>query len=186
MNIISLSKMSLSSQAGWFEIEKVHPSLVKIFTFLVLPLSLIPPVMLYYAGTHYGDAFMAGVGAKQWGLIAVVFFLAEIMTFAAMGWLIQQIAASHEVDLNSHYAYPLAGIAPVPMWLSTLGLLVPNLLFSGAVAIAGMVLSWGLIYHGVFALCHMHEEVVAMSITYTVIGTGLVAWTVLLVIVMVL
>lgn len=186
MNIISLSKMALSSHAGWSEIERVHPSIVRIFTFLVLPLSLIPPVILYYVGTSYGDAFMAGVGDKQWGLIAVTFFLAEIITFAAMGWLIQQIATNHDVDLNTHDAYLLAGIAPVPMWLSALGLLVPNLLFSAVVALAGLLLSCGLIYHGVFALCHMHEEVVAVSITYTVIGAGLVAWTFLLAIVVVL
>lgn len=186
MNILSLPRMVLSSQAGWPELEETQPSIVKIFAFVLLPLSLIPPAMLYYAGLHYGDAFMAGVGDKQWGLIAVLFFLAEIMTFAAMGWLIQQIAENHKVDLSAHDAYLLAGIAPVPMWLSALGLFVPNLIFSGVVALVGLALSCSLIYRGVFALCHMHEDVVALSITYSVIAAGLTAWAFLLVIVMVL
>ncbi len=184
MSILTLPKMVVSAREGWPEVEKSHPSVAKLFALLVLPLSILPPVMLYYAGSHYGDAFAQGFGAKPWGLVAVSFFLAEMATFAAMGWLIKQIAAANEVTVSYYDAYLLAAVSPVPLWLSALGLLVPSLAFNGVLALAALAMSCGLIYHGVFALCHMREEVVATAITYGVIAVGLMAWALLLLFVM--
>jgi len=36
---------------AWMFLDRVHPSLLKTFFLLVLPLSMLPPAMLYYAGT---------------------------------------------------------------------------------------------------------------------------------------
>jgi hypothetical protein len=47
MNLISLSKLPFSTEQGWPELEKIHPGLLKVFAFIVLPLSLLPPAMLY-------------------------------------------------------------------------------------------------------------------------------------------
>lgn len=182
MNIISIPKMAVSSQEGWLDLEKAHPSLVKLFAFLVLPLSLLPPAMLYFAGTHYGDEIIAGYSGKPWALIAIAFFLAETATFFAMGWFIGQVANSQDVKMDAHDAYMLAGIVPVPMWLSSLALLIPSLLLNAVVSLLALTLSLGLIYHGVYALCHMHEEVVAAGITQTVMGAGLAAWALLMLI----
>jgi hypothetical protein len=46
--------------------------------------------------------------------------------------------------------------------------------------------SCGIIYHGVEGLCHMREDVTAAAIVQTVIGAGLIAWALLLVMVMLL
>lgn len=181
MSFLTLSKMFVSSKEGWLELAAIHPAVSKIFTFLVLPLSMLPPIMLYFAGTHYGDEFLSGFSAKPWELIATLFFVAEMMTFIFMGWLIKAIANANSADIDTHDAYMLAGIAPIPLWLSALGLLIPSLLFNAVVSIAALGLSCSIIYHGIYALCHMHEEVVAASITQTVIGAGLIAWALLLV-----
>jgi len=183
MNILTLPKMVVSSREGWSEVEKAHPSMAKLFAYLVLPLSVLPPVMLYFAGKHYGDDFIAGFGSRHLELISTVFFLAELATFGAMGWFIKQIAKYNTVDISDHDAYMLAGIAPVPLWLSSLGLLVPSVMFNAGVSLAALAMSCGLIYHGVYALCHMHDEVSAMAITQAVIGAGMVGWAILLVII---
>lgn len=183
MNILTLPKMVVSSREGWSEVEKAHPSMAKLFAYLVLPLSVLPPVMLYFAGKHYGDDFIAGFGSRHLELISTVFFLAELATFGAMGWFIKQIAKYNTVDISDHDAYMLAGIAPVPLWLSSLGLLVPSVMFNAGVSLAALAMSCGLIYHGVYALCHMHDEVSAMAITQAVIGAGMAAWAILLVII---
>lgn len=183
MNIVSLSKMVVSSHDGWPELEKIHPSLFKLFAFIVLPLSILPPVMLYHAGTQYGDAFAAGFGGKPWGNIATIFFLTEIFTFLVMGGLIRQVARSYGVAASHHDAYMLAGIAPIPLWLSSLGLLVPSLPFNAGISLLALAASCGLIYHGVYALCHMHEEVNAAAITQIVMSAGLIAWVLLLAII---
>lgn len=184
MNIVSLPKMVISSREGWLDLERIHPSIIKVFAFLVLPLSILPPAMLYYAGSHYGAAFGAGFENKPWGAIAGVFFLAELATFGGMGWFIRQFARTAHVAVSQHDAYLLAGIAPVPLWLSSLGLLVPGLPFNFGLSFVALLMSCGLIYHGVSALCHVREEVAAMAITHGVIGAGLVAWVFLLLLVL--
>ena len=184
MNLISLSKLPFSTTQGWPELEKIHPRLFRVFAFLVLPLSLLPPVMLYYAGTRYPEAFFTGAASKDWGEIAMVFFLAEMLTFLGMGWLIRQVAESNRLKISHHDAYLLAAIAPIPLWLASLGLLVPSLAFNAGLSIAAMALSCGVIYHGVEGLCHMREEVTAAAIVQMVIGAGLVAWMLLLALVM--
>lgn len=180
MSILSLPKMAFSSEDGWPDVEKAHPSIVKLFALLVLPLSILPPAMLYYAGVGYGDAFAEGFSAKPWGAIAALFFLAELATFGVMGWFIKDIAGVHKVDISYHDAYLLAGVAPIPLWLSSLGLLEPSLTFNAGLSAAALAMSCGLIYHGVYALCHLHEELIAAAITYGVIAAGLVSWALLL------
>jgi hypothetical protein len=186
MNILTFPGMVVSSEVGWPELEKIHPAIIKIFAFLVLPLSLIPPAMLYYAGTTYGDDFVVGYGSKPWDWIAGAFFLAEMLTFAGMGWFISQVAENSKVKIDSHDAYLLAAIVPVPLWLSAFGLFFASMAINMAISVVALACSCGLIYHGIFALCHTHEEIKAMSITYTVISAGLVAWVLLLAIVIAL
>lgn len=184
MSILSLPKMVISSEDGWPDVERARPSIVKLFTLVALPLAILPPAMLYYAGTEYGDVFADGFRAKPWGEIAFIFFLAELATFGAMGWFIKQVADVRKVNIDYHDAYLLAGVAPIPLWLSSLGLLVPSLSFNAGVSVVALAMSCGLIYHGVYALCHLHDEMAAVEITYGVIAAGLVAWALLLVFVM--
>lgn len=181
MLILSIPEMTVSSRLGWPGLERSHPPLARLFLTLVLPLSLLPPAMLYYAGSHYGDAFAAGYGAKPWAAIAAIFFVAEMLTLAAMGWLIRQVAAIEGVRIDRHDAYTLASIAPVPLWLSALGLLAPSLAFNVGLSLLAVAASGGLIYHGIYALCHMEERIVAAAIAESVMATGLAAWVLLLV-----
>lgn len=183
MNIMSLPKMVVSSGEVWNDVENAHPSIARLFAYLVLPLSALPPLMLYFAGKHYGDEFIVGFGSRHWELISTVFFLGELVTFGMMGWLTQQIAQYNKLEISYHDAYMLAGIAPVPLWLSSLALLVPSLMFNAGVSLAALVMTCGLVYHGVYALCHTREEVSALAITQVVFGAGMAAWAVLLVLV---
>jgi hypothetical protein len=112
--------------------------------------------------------------------MAVVFFLAEIGTLLFMGWLIRQVAASHRLTLDYHDAYMVASIAPVPMWLSSLGLLVPDLTAAVIIAIGGLAPSCGLVYHGIESLCRTREDVIAANIVQILIGAGLIGWALLL------
>jgi hypothetical protein len=186
MNLISISKLPLSSIEGWPELEKIHPGLLKLLVFVILPLSLLPPGMLYYAGTHYPEAFLAGAVGKDWAQISVLFFLAEMATLGGMGWLIKQVAETDGLKVDYHDAFMLAGIAPIPLWLASLGLLVPSLAFNATLSMAALGLSCGIIYHGIEGLCHTREDITAASIVQIVIGAGLVAWALLLMIVVML
>lgn len=180
MSPSSLYRMPLSADQGWPELASHHPGLAKLLLLLVLPLSLLPPVMLYYAGTQHPEIFPPEIGHKPWAEVAVIFFLAELGTLLIMGWLIKQVAGANKLTLDYPGAYTLASILPVPMWLSSLGLLIPNLTAAVIIALAGLALSCGLAYHGIEALCRTREDVVAASIVQIVIGAGLIAWALLL------
>lgn len=180
MSLISISKLPLSAEQGWPELAKSHPGLLKVFALLVLPLSLLPPAMLYFAGTHYPEMFLNRGGVTAWADFAVIFFLAEMGTFLAMGWLIKQVSEANALTIDYHDAYLLAAIAPVPLWLSSLGLLVPSLAFNAVLSLVAMGISCGLIYHGVEGLCRTREGVTAAGIVQIVIGAGLIGWALLL------
>jgi hypothetical protein len=181
MSLLALSQLPFSAQRGWPELASMRPSLARMFLFVVLPLSLVPPLMLYYAGTHHPQMFPADYTRKPWVDVAAVFFVAEIATVLLMGWLIRQVARTNQLQIDQHDSFMLAAIAPVPMWLSALGLLVPNFLFAVIVAIVGLVLACSIVHHGILALCRTREEVLAEGIVQTVIGAGLVAWVLLMV-----
>ncbi|WP_323000868.1 Yip1 family protein [Denitromonas sp.] len=176
MGFMSIPRMMVSSEAGWRDLERQNPTVLSLFVWMVLPLSILPPALLYYAGTHYGDALIVGWSTKPWPLISPMFFLCELAAFVGMGWFIRSVVDSSAAPIDTHDAYVVAAIAPVPMWLSSLALLVPNLAFVAAVALTGLAASCALMYHGVYALCHMSDEVRAASVTHTVMAAGMLCW----------
>lgn len=186
MKLTALAQLPLSADQGWPEIERFQPRLMRRFGPSVLPLSLLPPAMLYYAGSHYPEAFLSQPAGKDWVLIAVAFFLLEMATLLGMGWLIRQVATTNGLRIDHDQAFFLATIAPVPLWVSSLGLLVPSLGFNVILSLAGLGLSCAIIYHGIEGLCHTREGVAAAAITQTVIGAGLIAWALLLLLVVLL
>jgi hypothetical protein len=63
---------------------------------------------------------------------------------------------------------------------------VPSLGFNAVLSLAALGLSCGIIYHGIEGLCHTREDVTAAGIVQTVIGAGLIAWALLLMLVVLL
>jgi hypothetical protein len=185
MTLHALSRLPVSADDGWPDLIRMRPSLLAIFALVVLPLSLVPPLMLYWAGTHQPEMFPPEWRAKPWAEVAVTFFVAELVTLAAMGWLIRRVARGYGLEVDYHDTYLLASITPVPMWLSALGLLVPTLLFSAVLATAGLVLSCAILYHGIQAYCRTREDVAAAGLVRTVLGLGFAAWCALMAIALV-
>jgi hypothetical protein len=93
----------------------------------------------------------------------------------ALGWLIKQVAGTNKLAIDDHDAYMLGAIAPVPMWLSALGLAISSFRAAVVVAGAGLALSCRIVYHGILALCRTRDGVLAGSVAQSVIGAGLVA-----------
>ena len=179
-----MSKMMLSFHEGWDELIRIHPSIARMFVLVVLPLSLLPPAMIYYAGGHYGDIFAAGVSPAQWHTAAGLFFVAELLTVPAMASIIHLVCRANDVAADYHQCFTLAAIAPIPMWLSALVLFVPNLLVCVLAGALGLFASLAITYRGIYALFHMQEDLRAMQMATVVTGTGLLAWLVLMQIVL--
>ncbi|MBI2225925.1 MAG: hypothetical protein HYU44_13485, partial [Betaproteobacteria bacterium] len=76
-------------------------------------------------------------------------------------------------------------IAPIPLWLSSLVLFVPNLVVVVLVGGLALLCSLGLTYRGVYALLHMHDDVRALQMATVLTGAGLLAWLLLMQIVLI-
>lgn len=172
------------SVQGWEKLQEMDIPIPNLAWKLVFPLSLLPPVLLYYAGISYDNSYIQGFADKNWHFITTTFFLAELLTFFLMGWLIHSVLRGHGLEIKYHDSYLLAAIAPIPMWLSAVGLLVPVVQATAVAAGLGLVASCILVYLGTRALCHRAgQDVVAMSATYTVMAAALLAWVLLMVII---
>ena len=184
MSPSQMPKMILSFHEGWDELIRIHPSIARIFALLVLPLSLLPPAMIYYAGGNYGEVFAAGVSPAQWHASAAIFLVAELLTVPLMAWLIHLVSRANNVAAGYHECFTIAAIAPIPLWLSSLVLFVPNLVVGVAVGGLALLCSLGLTYRGVYALLRMHDDVRALQMASVVTGAGLLAWLLLMQIVL--
>lgn len=184
MNLTTILCLPFTRTLGWKELQQRQVSIPALAWLVVLPMSLLPPVLLYYAGTHYGDTFVAGFGERPWRYITTILFLAELLTFFVMGWLIHSVANTEEMSISYHDAYLLAALAPLPLWSASMALLIPSLLVNALVVLAALGISCSLIYHGLQGLCERRDnDVVAMSTTYTVMAAGVLAWGLLMAIV---
>ena len=185
MNVLQMPKMIFSFTEGWDDLIRIHPSVASLFALVVLPLSLLPPAMIYYAGGSYGDVFVPGVTPAQWHAAAGIFFLAELFTVPIMAWLIHLVAKVNNAATDYRACFTLAAIAPVPMWLSSLILFVPNLSVGVLVGGLGLLGSVGLIYRGVYALFSMREDIKALQMATVIAGAGLFMWLILMQIVLI-
>lgn len=174
---------SVAIRTAWLLLSRSHPSLVRIFFALVFPLSLLPPAMIYYAGTYHGDQFMVGFSGRDWVSIALLFLGAELATVTAMGPAIHWIAELQEIQADKAGAVLLAFFAPIPLWLCSLSLFVPSFLFCMLMCCLGLLAACLIIYHGTAVLLKCRDEAKTTAISYGIMAAGLIAWALLLLIV---
>jgi len=73
MNLMQFPQMLVSTHAGWDEVERLRPEMGTMFLRLVLPLSLLPPLMIVYASTAVGAHVFPDASHETWLLAAYVF-----------------------------------------------------------------------------------------------------------------
>lgn len=178
MSIFSISRMLVSPNAVWPDLDRVDSTVVKVFALLVVPLSLLPPIMIYWAGHYHGDAFVAGFSNKPWALIGALFFVCELASVTYMAWLLRKVARAWGEQVSGRNAYIIAAVAAIPLWVSSLGLLVPSLAFNIALAAVALMISCALVFQGVRSFCRIDENHSerTFAITQLVFGGGLAAW----------
>lgn len=181
MSILQIHKLFFSSDGGWDELARTQPSAFRLFLFPVLPFSLIPPFMLEYAGHHIGAVMYPAATGQAWSLAALLFLVAELITVPLMAWAIQSVANTKGIATDFRDAFTLAAIAPVPLWISSLGLASGQIALIMAMVALGVAGSVVLIFRGVRSILKVEEGLVAFDIAYTVTALGLIAWVVLIV-----
>jgi hypothetical protein len=180
MSIANLPAMLISETEGWSDIAQRHPAARGLLYYLVVPMSLIPPLMYAYAErVNPGAVFPLSVPAMTgFELLAtgIVLFAVQLMMVSFMAMLIQRMAAAQDHDPGYESAYSLAAIAPVPLWLSSLALFVPSLAFNVVVVGVAWVAAIALIRHGVRPLLKVADVKKARYIANVVTMAGVGAW----------
>ncbi len=185
MSLSSLPRMFVSEKEGWSEMVRMHPSVKNLLMYLVVPMSLLPALMYAFAELAYPGAIFPklepSLSLTEALAVGACFLLAEVLMVALMGVFIQQMSESVDAASSYEHAFALAAIAPIPLWLSSLALFVPNLwvnVLAVAIAWVGCV---ALIRHGVRPLLGLHDEMQAHKMANMLTFIGIVAWIALMV-----
>lgn len=146
----SLTELSHSlyfSPARWRDPSRPQPSVTQLFLFHVLPFSLIPTLMLYFLKSSNVDSVLYLPPLPQGELLGIVaaFWAVQLIGVPAMAFIIQQLGEIIDARISFREGFAIAAIAPTPLWLSSLLLIVPSVafylaVFSLAVAASGVLI----------------------------------------------
>lgn len=186
MNAQNLPKMFFSYREGWQDLVEIHPSVTRLLTFYVMPMSLIPPVMFLYSmlvtpGAVF-PALVPAITLSEALAVAVAFYLVSLAMVALMASIIQQMGDVVEVKPAYRNAFMLAAVAPTPLWLSAFALFIPAAAVNAVVVALAWVASAALIYHGVYPLFRLEDKSKARVMGSFVLAAGVIAWIALLVV----
>lgn len=179
MNLLKYTMMPFSFHEGWDQVYAGRASVLKTFFFLVLPLSMLAPAMLIYAGNHHAAAYMMDDSPARWQAVALTFFIGELLTVPFMGMMIRQIASVHKLVASSRDTFLLAAIVSIPMALSSLGLAIPNLWVMIGIVLLGFAIAAALLYHGAYFIFDLKDPMQAQSLSSEMFATGALAWALL-------
>lgn len=186
MTLHDLPKMFYSYSEGWPELVRIHPSVARLFSLFVMPMSLIPPAMFIYSmvvtpGAVF-PALVPQISAMEALAVVVAFYLAQLAMVPLMASIIQQMGDVVDVKPDFHDAFMLAAVAPTPLWLAALSLFVPSMWFVSLVGVVAWVASAALIYHGVPQLFRMEDHSKSRTMGSFVLIVGVIAWAALMVV----
>ena len=186
MSFAHLPSMLISETEGWSDIVSSHFGTRRLLYGLVMPMSLIPPIMYAYAEyAHPGAVFPLSVPAisgSQMLATGIVLFIVQLAMVSFMAMSIRSIALTQDHDPGYENAYTLAAIAPVPLWLSSLALFVPSLWFNVLIVAVAWAVCVALIRHGVRPLLNVNEAQKTRNIANLVTLAGVAAWIGLMII----
>ena len=186
MDTHNFQKMMYSYSDGWQDLMRMHPGPRRLMWMYVAPLSLVPAVMFIYAMVVTPGAVLPAViphmSMGEAALVAAMFFAIEIGMVALMASMIQQMGDVVDASPSYEESFVLAAIAPTPLWVGSLALLVPSVWFNGAVMLAAWVGSAALIYHGVYPLFRLDSRSRARVLGTFVLLAGVVVWATLMVV----
>ncbi len=164
---------------GWDTLSRSHLSVAQMFVLFALPLSLVPPAMIYYAGITYGGHMLPALSRGQLEVISVLFFLAELVMTFVVAFIIQWLTEWVGEKCAFADCYKLAVVAPIPLWLAPLFLFIPSFTINLTLASLALIASGMLVFYGVPSILRIEEEKVegtTVLLAGSILAVGLVAW----------
>lgn len=162
--------------SGWDTLTRSHISVLKMCLFYAVPLSVVPPAMIYYAGIMYGGDLLPTLTTVQLVAIGAVFFAVELAMTFLVAYFVQQLGSVIDIDPEYEDAYKLAVVVATPLWLVPLFLFIPSFVVNITVGAIALMLSGILIFNSVPSIFKIEEEGHAILLSGSILAVGMVAW----------
>lgn len=166
----------LPQSGTWDTLTRSHYSVLQMLLFYALPLSVVPPAMIYFAGGVDGGELLPRLSDMQLVIIGTVFFLAELVMTFLVAYVIRRLGEVVDIRIAYDNSYKLAVVAATPLWLAALCLFVPSVILNVAANAAALVISGVLIYYNVPAILDVEEGGAATMLSSAILVAGIVAW----------
>lgn len=160
----------------WDTLAHSHFSVLRMFLFYALPLSVVPPAMIYFAGVVYGGTLLPALSVMQLLTIGIAFFLAELAMTFLVAYIILRLGEVVDLKITYEDAYKLAVVIPTPLWLASLCLFVPSVILNIAAGAAALMLSGALIFYNVPAILKVEDRGAARILSNAILVAGILAW----------
>lgn len=175
-----LKSRQMSEVMGWDTFSHSHISVMRLFFLYALPMSVVPPVMIYYAGVTYGVHLLSSLSPMQLQAIGIVFFFAELVMTFLVAAVIQRLGEWEEIKCAFEDCYKLAIVVATPLWLAPLFLYIPSVTLNLTIGAAALMLSGILVFYSVPAILKVDEKGHAILLSGSILAVGLVAWAAML------
>ncbi len=176
MNPLTMFRLFFTPTKGWNDLMHSQPSIHRLYLLHVIPFALIPPLMIYIAGRTQSILFFDLLPGNKLIIVAVAFFLIQLVVVPAMASIVRQLAEIAEIHPSYKDAFILAAVAPTPLWMAPIFLFVPNILVNIGVTSLAMMASAGFIYYGVPVVFKIREQGHALLLFGAILIAGVVAW----------
>ena len=181
MHPITLFKLFATPTQGWLELLSKKPTMQHLYMLHVIPFALIPPVMIYLSGNTHGGLLLEVLSQHQLIIVAIAFFMVELIAVPAMAVIIKQLGEVAEANATFKDAFTLAAIAPTPLFMAPLFLIFPSITLNLIITSLAMAAAAGFIYYGVPAVFKIKEEGHAKLYFGAILMAGMTAWGFLMV-----
>jgi hypothetical protein len=162
--------------AAWDAFTHTHMSAFKLFFLYAVPLSLVPPAMIYYAGVTYRAGLLPELSVMQLQGIGVMFYLAELVMTLVVAFVIQRMGDLVDIKPAFDDAYKLAVVVPTPLWLAPLFMFIPSFMLNLSVGAAALIFSGMLIFYSVPSILKIEEKGHAILLSGSILAAGMVGW----------
>lgn len=181
MNPMTLFKLFFKPTSGWEALIASQPSMHRLFLLHVIPFALIPSIMIYIAGTRQTLLFFDLLPGSKLLLVSFILFLVQLAVVPVMATIVRQLAEIADTHPSYKQAFTLAAVAPTPLWMAPVFLVVPDMLVNMAVTTLAMMAAAGFIYYGIPTVFKIKEQGHVYLLFGAILVAGVVAWGFLMV-----
>ncbi len=165
---------------GWDTFTHSHMSVLKLCLRYAVPLSIVPPAMIYYAGVTYSGHLLPTLTVRELEGIGIVFYIVELAMTFLVAYVIQRLCEWVEMKPAFEDAYKLAVVVATPLWLAPLFLFIPSFMVNLTAGAAALILSGMLIFYSVPPILKVEEKGHAMLLSGSILAAGMVAWALMM------